>query len=198
MTAPDIAAKAKAKEKGVHNPGQAADRIAAGHADVDQAEVANLSVPDIPEQADPVLRGPVDEQVGQGMAVALEEGREGITVWEDQATARVDPARVDPDGRPAGAIVPVGVVLIDDAAPIGVEIQVCRQLVAAASAPSGTPHAQRTLEKRRAVRRPVRPGIRPAVTVQVIAQNIELRQRGDLDEAVVVDIVVPVSRRDRD
>ena len=32
----------------------------------------------MPEQADLVLAGPVDEQVAQGMTVAFDRGREGI------------------------------------------------------------------------------------------------------------------------
>ena len=80
---------------------QAAYRIAAGHVDTGQADTANRVPVDGPEQADTVLDGPVDEQVGHRVAVAVEVPGEGCVFVADR--------------RPAGAGVPVGVARVGTA-----------------------------------------------------------------------------------
>ena len=128
----------------------------------------------------------VHEQVVDHVAVAVEDRPERIGAVADR--------------RPAAAAVVVGVAGVAGrraAGPrgtvaVGVEVQVRHQLVARAdrrAAVHRTPHPCRVARKGGAVggfvgRR------RRAGAAQIPAHGVQLRQRRDLDQAVVVDVVV--------
>ncbi|MDE2964456.1 MAG: hypothetical protein OXU26_11115, partial [Acidobacteriota bacterium] len=117
---------------------QAADIVPSGHIDPDQGHVADQSTnAHFTEQPHLVLGGTVDEQVGDGTAVADEEGPEGAAA----------------DGFPALAVIPVGVPVVGPAAAVSVEVEVGRQLVA--DAPGPAPQVHGGLGKGRKVGRPV-------------------------------------------
>ena len=164
-------------------PQQAAHRMAAGHVGGDQGDAPDSVAVDRSEQTDLILGVPVDEQVGHGATIALEIGNEG----RGGCTDRV----------PTVTAVPVVVVRVDVSIVVGVEVQVLRQLVARAAAVAGTPHSESTHGVGGVIRHPGC-AVHLAIAVQVVPQGVQLRQIGDVDETVVIGIVVPVSRRDRD
>ena len=90
------------------------------------------------EQADPVRRGPFDEQAGDGVAIALKGRAER------------------PDGLPAGAAVPVRVVRVNPAVAVDVKVQVQVQFIAraaAAGAAGQSPVRRGSVFKRGKIRR---------------------------------------------
>ena len=183
-------------------PDQPADEVVARHIDVDDAGGADsglgAEITDETEQPDIVRRGSIDEQVADGVPVALERPSK--------------PIEAGPDGLPPRAPVPVGsVVRSDPTVPVYVvvridlaisvevqEVQVPKQLVACApsAAPDPRPLVGERQGKRRAIRRPSRTG-GGAVAVQVMTDCIELRERRDLDQPVMVRVVVGLRRHVR-
>ena len=136
------------------------------------------------EQADELARAAVDEQTGDGMAVALQRSVE-------RAVRRTVGSLAD--RHPARPAVPVGRIGRRDAPVVVlIEIQIRHQLVAAAPV-RRTPHARHRQGKGRRIG----PRRRRAVPVQVMAHGVQLGQRRDRDQAVVVPVVV-VPDRDRE
>ena len=146
---------------GVHQP-QVLDRAAAAH----------------PAEQPHVGGGAVDEQVGDGVAVALEVAGEG--------EGRVA------NGRPArGGVVPRGRTARVD----GGEVQAVHEFVAFAG--RGAAHVDRVVGEGGgvdgrvgALRRRVAGVVHVADAVQVVAHGVQLGQGGYVDEVVVVGVVV--------
>ena len=93
------------------------------------------------------------------------------------------------DGRPAGSIVPVIIAGVGLAAPVGVEVQVRRQLVAHAPTGYGAAHPIDLVRERPGICiRAVCRGY--PVAVEVVPYGIELRQGCYLDQPVIVGVVV--------
>ena len=111
-----------------------------------------------------VVDGAVDEQVGDGVAVALEVAGEG--------GGRVA------DGRPAFAAGPCGAG----------EVQVRRQLVPGAGGSAA--HADGGVGEGGHVGGLIGGVVRRAVAVEVVTDGVKLGQAGDLDEVVVVGVEV--------
>ena len=111
------------------------------------------------------------------MPVPFEGGHESILALADR--------------HPAGASVPVGVARTGIAVSVGVEVQILPKLVSGATL--GASHVQRSLFECRVVSLPVPRVVYLTVAVQVVAQPVELRQRHDLDQSVVVGVIVPGS-----
>ena len=133
----------------------------------------------------------VDVEVVDGVAVAVEHGVEVGAVAGRPAAA---------DGIPAAAAVVVGVARVAGAArvrrtvAVGVEVQVPGQLVAGAGGRAGdgrAAHVRAGVGEGAAGAGVVR-GVagRGTVAVQIPADRVQLRERGDLDQAVVVHVVV--------
>ena len=175
-------------------PGQPRGQHGTRHVGVDQPDVPDLRR-GIAEQAGKNDRVRVDEEIADRPPVALEDRTERILQQQPPSNC-LDAGAAD--RRPAFAAVPVIVARIRTAAPVGVEVQVRRQLVADASA--GAPHVDRPLGKGsgRVVGPPDRCVIQHAVAVQVVAHRIELGQVADIDEVIVIEVVVPDSSRDHD
>ena len=121
------------------------------------------------EQAEP--GGPADEQVGDGVSVALEHGVEG-----------------DADGVPAAAAVPEVVGRGDGAVAVGVEVEIDDQLIAGA-ARVGAAHADEADGECGVVRGRARRG-GFAVAVEVVADGVQLFERAYFDQPVAVGVVV--------
>ena len=182
-------------------PDQPAHVVASGHIDLDDADGADgvadrgADRPDATEQPDRVRRGPIDEQVADGVPVALERPAK---VLEDGPDGFPPRAPVPPGGVVRGdPTVPVGVVVrIDLAIPVAVEeVQIPKQLVACA--PSAAPEPRLLVGERQGKRRAIRrqSGSRGAsVAVGVMTDRIELRERRDLDQPVMVRVVVGLRR----
>ena len=135
------------------------------HAGVDHAHAAdNRSRVDLAEQ--PGMRSvSIDGQVGDGLAVAVEDGGVGA------------------DRGPIG--VRAGVCAVHGAVAIGVEVQVVAQFVPAACRRAA--HAGDRAGEGGGVDGGVGRG---AVAVQVVADGVELGEASDVDEVVVVVVVV--------
>ena len=172
--------------------GQKTDPVVARDARAGQREVADGGVVKPGEQPQVIGPVPVNEQVGDGVAVALEGGGE--------------PGRVA-DGNPAVAAVPVGIAVVGIAADVGVEVEVGGQLVAGAYRPirrvavpvmvgEAAAHALRRVGEGSRVgggfvniaRVDVVPDQR--VAVRIVADGVQLGEAVHLDEAVVVAVVV--------
>ena len=173
------------EDRPVVQPRHAADVAVAPDLDVRQGQpVHDSGRIQAVEQADGLARAAVDEQAGDGMAVAPQRRGEG------PIRRPVGPLA---DRRPARAAVPVGRIGRRDlSVVVSVKIQIRRQLVAAAPV-RRTSHARRRQGKGRRVGR----RRRRAVPIQVMAHGVQLGQRRDRDQAVVVPVVV-VPDRDRE
>ena len=143
----------------------------------DAADAAGRS--GLAEQAGAVHGVDVDEQVGDGPPVAVE--------------GRGERSAVCTDGLPADAAVPVRVARVGTTAAVGVEVEVRGQLVPGTTVDAHAAQPVDGIGERGAIRG--RPAGRHAVPVEIAAHRVELRQRIDLDESVVVGVVVDRRRR---
>ena len=167
---------------------------AAVHVGVRQAQRAHHAVRPHPREQRRPVAAAVDVQVVDGVAVAVEHRVERLLADPPQALL-VAGGHAGADGIPAVAAVVPGVVRIAGAVrvrgtvAVGVEVQVLRQLVAPAS-PGRAAHARRGGREGGRVGAAVARG--RAVAVQIPADGVQLRERRDLDQAVLVGVVVRV------
>ena len=163
-------------------PDQTADRLLTGHVHVDQREVADGAGQFDPAE-EPRVVATVDEEVGDGMSVALKRCAEG----PDQRREELELGQAE--GNPSFSVVPVGIARVGIAAPVGVEVEVLLQLIPRAALKTAAHPVEGRGECGRIRGRVVR-SVRDAVAVQVVVDGIELRQRVDLDQPVPVRVVV--------
>ena len=164
--------------QGAHAEVEAARAAGRRHGEVDQAQVRHAAAATQSIEHSPFAAAP-HGQVGDRAVVAVEGG-----------------VVLAADGRPVG----VGVAGVDRAVAVGVEVQVRGQLVAGAVAVGVRVRVRaahvlpgRSPGEGRGVARLVARG-RRAVAVEVPAQRVQLGQRVDLDQAVVVGVVVGARR----
>ena len=198
VVAPGYAAgNAGAGQSSVHPAGHGAHPVAPGYAGAGEDDIGQAAgAAHRPEQAHRVAArspAPADVQVGQRVAVALESG--GI-----RRGGR-------PNGQPAFARVPVGIAGVRAAVAVGVKIE-CNLAVAVGAqfvagthrnrrrgrvvivVGQGAAHARRRDGVGGSVGRGVGLGIHRAVAVHIVADDIQVGQVVDLNEAVVVAVVV--------
>ena len=154
-------------------------RRGTGDIDVQQPQVAQLARGHSEEAH--ISRGPVDEEIADGMPVPV----------EDRLERRIC---LRADGFPAAAAVPVGVPGVGLPAAVGVEVQVGGQLVAVAAIIRRAAHAAGRIGEGGVVVGLVAGGYR-SIPVQVPADGVQLGQGLDLDQAVIVGVVVHHVRR---
>ena len=165
--------------------------LAGAHVGVRQAQRAHHGAAAQGGEQAGVVAAAVDVQVVDGVAVAVERRVEVGAVVRRRGRA---------DGIPAAAAVVVGVARVAGAArvggavAVGVEVQVPGQLVAGAGGRAGdgrAAHVRAGVGERAAGAAVVRRVAgRGTVAVQIPADGVQLRERRDLDEAVVVHVVV--------
>ena len=200
---PHRAARPDRRDETAMHPDEPSGQVLRGlNADVRQAQRGDDRVRGgAREQPLVQPRAAVDEQVSNNVAVAVESRRVvGRVVRRRRA-----------DGHPAGAgvVVRVAGVARDRAAgrrpggavAVGVEVQVVQELVAPAvvvvrvvrsgRAQAGAARIEaRVQERARGVKARFVAGGRGAVAVQVPAHRVQLPQRRDVDQPVVVGVVV--------
>ena len=154
---------------------------------------------DEPEETDESLVGSVDEQVGDDVAIPIESG-------QIQFRAEVPRSAGLTDWFPAPTVVPICIVPVRVAAAVGVEVQVRNQLETDTTVHALAPHVRRrigiggliggyvTRERIPDERTWTWLGIYVAIAISVEANDIQLAEFPNLDQAVIIDVVVSPDR----
>ena len=175
-------------------PNQPAGGVSGRDVDARQPQVAdNRGGTRMAEQPNVVRAAAVDEQVGDGVAVALQGGGEGSALSADGLPARPGVVGVVPVAVAVLVEVQVGGQLVAGAARSGRRVGVAVVVAGgAAHGGAGGRGGQGIGEGGGVVG-----GVgcrRRAVAVQVPADGVELGQGADLNEAVVVRVVIDLRR----